>query len=159
MEGFKINLNEMAHTSGRYRRFVLLLASILIILSTLSFFILHSLNNFTEWLFAMLAIYAIGFAYFAYKGNKAQLYLSADDFAVEYQFGYFAKTPISIMWQTIKKVRLGPTYIAFFKKSGRGKRLHIGWLPYTKVIEVKDKIKAFAEAKNIEVEMADFSKG
>lgn len=159
MEPFKINLSQMAETSGRYRRFLIVLALIFIVISAISFGVFHNKHDYREWLFAILGVYAIAFIYFAFAGHKAQLYLSADDFAIEYQFGFFVKTPSSIMWQTVNKVKLGPTYMAFLKRSGKGKKIHLGWLPYSKVIEIKEKIKLFSEAKGIEVEVADFHRG
>jgi ubiquitin len=62
------------------------------------------------------------------------------------------------MWDVIKKIRLGPTYITFSKKSGKDKKVQLGWLPYTKVIEIKDKVNSFAQSKGIDIEIAEFSK-
>ncbi|MFP4556847.1 MAG: hypothetical protein ACLFNU_08255 [Bacteroidales bacterium] len=157
MEPFTINLNQMQETSGRYKRFLLILTSIFLIASAISLVFFHKAHN--EWIVGLFALYLFIFAYFAYAGHKAKLYVTADEFAIEYQFGFFVKTPSSIMWQAVKKVRLGPTYITFIKRSGRGKRMLLGWLPYAKVIEIKEKIKDYCVAKGIEVEVADFKKG
>lgn len=148
----------MAETSGRYKRFLVILGIFFIIISVLSFVFLFRRDNPMEWLFVVLGIYALIFIYFAYTGNKVKLYISADDYAIEYQFGFFVKTPNAIIWETINKVKLGPTYIAFLKRSGKGKVVHIGWLPYAKVIEIKNKIKCFSESKGIKVEVAEFTK-
>lgn len=158
MEPFNINLNQMAETSGRYRRFLIILASALIIIAAVSFAIFYSKHNPKDWIFIIFGIYALIFIYFAYVGYKAKLYFKADDFAIEYQFGFFMKTPSAVIWETISKVKLGPTYITFFKRSGKGKKVQIGWLPYAKVIEIKDRIKSYSEGKGIAVEVAEFSK-
>ncbi len=159
MEPFTINLNQMEETSGRYKRFLLIIVGVFIVASAVSFIFFHKVHNLSEWAIGFFALYLFIFAYFAYAGHKAKLYIAADEFAIEYQFGFLVKTPSSIMWQVVKKVRLGPTYITFIKRSGRGKRMSLGWLPYTKVIEIKEKIKTFCEAKGIDVELAEFSKG
>lgn len=158
MEPFKINLNQMAETSGRYRRFLITMAVCLIIASALSFATFYNKHNNSEWAFILLGVYAIVFTYFAFTGYKVKLFFGADEFAIEYQFEFFIKTPNTIIWETLTKIKLGPTYITFFKRSGKGKKVHIGWLPYAKVIEIKNKLKCFSESKGIPVEVAGFTK-
>jgi hypothetical protein len=158
MEPFIINLNQMDETSGRFRRFLVILAIFFILISALSFTFFYSKDDPKEWIFAVLGFYALVFIYFAYVGRKAKIYFSADDFAIEFQFGFFMKTPNAIIWETIKKVKIGPTYITFFKRSGKGKKVQLGWLPYAKVIEIKKKVKCFSESKGLEVEIAEFNK-
>ena len=158
MEPFRINLNQMAETSGRYRRFLIILSVLFIAAATVSFLILNQQDDPKEWIFLAFGIYGLGFIYFAFAGRKAKIYFSADEFAIEYQFGFFMKTPTAIMWDVIDKVRIGPTYITFFKKSGKGKKVQLGWLPYKKVVEIKERIQQCSNNKGIEVEIAEFSK-
>lgn len=158
MEPFKINLSQTTETSGRFKRFLITMAIGLIIVSAISFAFFYKNNKASEWFFVLLGVYASAFLYFAFAGHRTQLFFNGDDFAIEYQFGFFMKTPIVIIWETITKVKLGPTYITFFKRSGKGKQVQIGWLPYAKVIEIKDNVKCFAEGKGIEVETAGFVK-
>ena len=115
MEPFKINLNQMAETSGRYKRFLLILALVLVIVSVVVFILFSHENNPKEWIFLSYGFIAIMYIYFAYVGYVAKIYFSADNFAIEYQFGFFMKTPTANIWEVIDKVRLGPTYITFFK--------------------------------------------
>ena len=158
MESFKIDLNQTSESSGRYKRFLVIMAVSLIVVSAISFAILYNKHKTSEWIFVLLGIYALAFLYFALAGHKAKLFFGATDFAIEYQFGFFKKRPKAIIWETLTKIKLGPTYIIFFKKSGKGKKIHIGWLPYAKVIDIKNNIKSFAEEKGTEVEVADFVK-
>lgn len=158
MEPFKINLNQMAETSGRYKRFLISLALVLVIVSIISFILLSHKHSSKEWILLPFGIYALLFIYFAYVGYRAKIYFSADEFAIEYQFGFFMKTPTAIMWAVVNKVRIGPTYITFFKKSGKGKKVELGWLPYKKVVEIKERIQQYSEQKNIKIDVAEFSK-
>lgn len=158
MEPFKINLNQMAETSGRYKRFLLILALVLVIVSVVVFILFSHENNPKEWIFLSYGFIAIMYIYFAYVGYVAKIYFSADNFAIEYQFGFFMKTPTAIIWEVIDKVRLGPTYITFFKKSGRGKKVELGWLPYKKVVEIKERIQQYSELKGIKIEVAEYNK-
>lgn len=158
MEPFNINLNQTTETGNRYKKFLVILMILFIAAAATSFFILNQQHDPKEWIFLAFSIYGLGFIYFAYAGRKAKIYFKADDFAIEYQFGFFLKTPTSIMWDVIKKIRIGPTYITFSKKSGKGKKVQLGWLPYAKVIEIKDKVNLFAQSKELEVEIAEFSK-
>jgi hypothetical protein len=158
MESFNINLNQTTETGNRYKKFLVILMVLFLAAAILSFLILNQQNDPREWIFLAFGIYGLGFIYFAYAGCKAKIYFKADDFAIEYQFGFFLKTPTSIMWDVIKKIRLGPTYITFSKKSGKDKKVQLGWLPYTKVIEIKDKVNSFAQSKGVDIEIAEFSK-
>lgn len=158
MEPFNINLNQTTETGNRYKKFLVILMILFFAAAILSFIILNQQNDPREWIFLAFGIYGLGFVYFAYAGRKAKIYFKADDFAIEYQFGFFLKTPTSIMWDVIKKVRIGPTYITFSKKSGKGKKVQLGWLPYAKVIEIKSKVSTYAQGKGIELEVAEFSK-
>ena len=158
MEPFKINLNQSSETGNKYKRFIITLAVVYILSCFAAFLIFYLKEDPIEWVFVGAAVWGLIMAYFAYIGYKAQLYFSSDDYAIEYQFGFLVKTPTAIIWETIRKVKLGPTYMTFFKRSGKGKKISLGWLPYAKVIEVKDKIKQFADAKGIAVEIGELHK-
>ncbi len=159
MEPFSINLNQMAEKGGRYKRMLIFLTAIFLIISLGTFFIFYSKDDPKEWIFLAFAVYSLAFIYFGYVGYKAEMFVNSDDYALEYQFGFFKKVPQKIIWETIVKVKLGPTYLAFFKKTGKRKVIQLGWLPYAKVVEIKDKVQKVAVEKNIEVEVADYQKG
>lgn len=69
------------------------------------------------------------------------------------------KVPDQVIWETLKKVRLGPTYISFIKRSGKKKVIPLGWLPYAKVVEIKDKVHVICTSKGIDVEVAEYHVG
>jgi len=158
MEPFSINLNQMAERGGRYKRFIVILAILFIAISVISFLILYRKDDPKEWIFAALGVYVVLFIYFAFVGYRAKLFINGDDHALEYQFGFFNKVPDKIIWETLSKVKLGPTYLAFFKRTGRRKLVQIGWLPYAKVIEIKSKVQNVCEEKGIELEIAEYQK-
>jgi hypothetical protein len=158
MEPFKIDLNQSTETGSKYKRFIFTLAIVYFLSSLAAFFIFYSKNDPVEWVFVGAAVWGLIMFSFAFIGSKAKLYLRADDFAIEYQFGFLVKTPNAIIWETVKKVKLGPTYITFFKLTGKGKKVTIGWLPYAKVIEIKEKIKQYAESKGIPTEIGELVK-
>lgn len=158
MEPFKIDLNQSTETGSKYKRFIITLAIIYFASSIAAFLFFYFKNDPVEWVFIGAAIWGLLMASFGFIGSKAKLYFSADDYAIEYQFGFLVKTPTAIIWETVKKVKLGPTYITFFKRSGKGKKVAIGWLPYAKVIEIKDLIKQYAESKGIPTEIGELKK-
>lgn len=158
MEPFKINLNQSEETGSKYKRFIFTLAIIYFISSIAAFLIFYFKNDPVEWVFVGAAVWGLIMLSFAFLGSKAKLYFSADDYAIEYQFGFLVKTPTAIIWETVKKVKLGPTYITFFKLSGKGKKVEFGWLPYVKVIEIKEKIKQYADNKGIPTEVGELKK-
>ena len=159
MEPFSINLNQMAEKGGRYKRLLIILTVIFLAISLGTFFILYSKDDPKEWIFLAFAIYSLVFVYFGYVGYKAEMFINANDYALEYQFGFFKKVPQKIIWETVTKVKLGPTYLAFYKKTGKRKLIQLGWLPYAKVVEIKDKVQKVAVEKTIELEIADYHKG
>jgi hypothetical protein len=156
MEPFTINLNQTEERGGRYKRFLLMLGLLFVTLSIISYFLLHRKGNPNEWIFIVIGIYVIVFIYFAFVGYKTKLYITCDDYALEYQFGFFKKVPGKVIWQTLVKVKLGPTYLAFFKRTGKRKLIQIGWLPYAKVKEIKCKVQEVCVEKGIELEIAEY---
>lgn len=156
MEPCSINLNQMADKGSRYKRLLLVLAITFLVTSALIFWLLYKQDNPNEWIFLGLGVYFLLFIYFGYVGYNAEMFINCDDFALEYQFGFFKKVPDKIIWETLKKVKLGFTYIAFLKKSGKRKVIKVGWLPYQKVKEIKNKVKEICDEKGIEVEVAEY---
>jgi len=156
MQPFSINLNEMTDKGGRFKRLLITLAVIYIVTSAIAFWLLYKNNELTIWLFAGLTVYFLFFIYFGFIGYNSKMYINNDDFAFEYQFGFFTKVPEKIIWETITKVKLSFTHITFYKKSGKRKVVEIGWLPYNKVKEIKNKVHCFCTAKAITVEIAEY---
>lgn len=156
MDSFNIDLNEMTNKKPRLIRMWLIGLVIFVLLFVFSFVILASRNHKVEWYYVAGIIYLGLYFYFAWSAYKNKLYIQADNFALEYKFGLLARSTKSIMWATIVKVKVGPTYINFFKKSGRKNTMKIGWLPYHKVVEIKDSIIKMAETLEIPVEKTEF---
>lgn len=159
MEPFAINLSQTEEKGGRYRRYLIIIALIFIAFSVLSFAIFYKRSSSIEWIFLLGALYFAVFIYFAFVGYKSKIFINGDDHALEYQFGFFGKVPEKIIWQTCTKVKLGPTYLAFYKRTGKRKVMQLGWLPYSKVVEIKDKVQHICNEKGITVEIADYHKG
>jgi hypothetical protein len=156
MEPFLINLNEMTDKGTRYKRLLLILSFVFFVTSALTYWLLYNSGQTNIWIFLGIGIYLVLFIYFGFVGYNAKMYINNDDFAFEYQFGFFSKVPEKIIWETITKVKLSFTHITFYKKSGKHKVVEIGWLPYTKVKEIKNKVHCFCTAKAIAVEIAEY---
>jgi len=159
MEPFSINLNQSAEKGTRYKRLLIILAIIFLATSALAIIFLYKKESRLDWVFIGFGVYALVFVYFGFVGYNSKLFVNGDDYALEYQFGFFTKVPEKIIWQTISKVKLGPAYIAFFKRTGKKKNVQLGWLPYSKVVEIKEKVHQTCSEKGIEVEIADYHKG
>ena len=156
MEPCSINLNQMEDKGNRYKRLLITLASVFLVTAAITFWILYKNNNSIEWIVLGLGIYFLLFIYFGYVGYNTKMFINCDDFAIEYQFGFFKKVPEKIIWETLTKVKLGFTYIAFFKKTGKRKVINVGWLPYQKVKEIKNKVKEICDEKGIHVDIAEY---
>lgn len=156
MEPCSINLNQMADKGSRYKRLISILAIIFLLTSAIIFWIFYKKDNPIEWIFLGLGVYFLLFIYFAYVGYNAKMFINCDDFALEYQFGFFKKVPDKIIWETLTKVKLGFTYLAFYKKSGKRKLIKVGWLPYQKVKQIKNKVQEICDEKGIKVDIAEY---
>ena len=156
MEPYSINLNQMVDKGSRYKRLLLILALIFLVTSAIIFWLLYKKDNPNEWIFLGLGVYFLLFIYFGFVGYNAKMFINCDDFAFEYQFGFFNKVPEKIIWETLTKVKLGFTYIAFYKKTGKRKVIKVGWLPYQKVKEIKNTVQAICDEKGIMVDVAEF---
>jgi hypothetical protein len=158
MGSFAINLNKTSEKGDRYRRFLFIISLILVALLALTYGIFYLNGILNEWVFIISGIYVAAFVYFAFSGYKTALYINGDETALEYQLGFYSRAPIAILWQSIKKVKLGPTYIAFFKRSGKRKIIYLGWLPYAKLMEVKNHVEALCKELSIEVQHAEINR-
>jgi Ca2+/Na+ antiporter len=158
MESFYIELNEMSHKKPRIIKLWIIGAAVLVVLLVLSFVFFASKGYRVVWLLLAAAIYLGIYIYYAYITYNAKMYIQADEFALEYKFGLISRTVNTYMWDTVSKVRLGPAYLAFYKRTGKRKVVSISWLPYSKVVEIKDKICQICEHKGIPCEKADFTK-
>jgi len=158
MEPFSINLNQMADKGTRYKRLVIILALLFAATSALAYFLILKNNNPNLWIIVGWAIYFLLYLYFGYVGYNTKMFINADDFALEYQFGFFSKVPDKLIWETITKVKLGFTYIAFYKKTGKRKIIKIGWLPYAKVKKIKNMVNSICTEKGIDVVIAEYHK-
>ena len=158
MDSFYIDLNEMTNKKPRIIRLWLIGAVIFVLLFVVSFIILSSKNHKVEWYYVAGVVYFGLYIYFAWSAYHNKLYIQADNFALEYKFGLLARSTKSIMLATITKVKIGPTYINFYKKSGRKTTVQIGWLPYNKVKEIKDSVISLCNNLEISVEKSEFIK-
>ncbi|HAN19447.1 MAG: hypothetical protein A2X13_02110 [Bacteroidetes bacterium GWC2_33_15] len=158
MEPFSINLHEMTNKGTRYKRLLIILTLFFLAVSVLTFWLLSRYDNTNIWFFLGLGIYFLLYIYFGFVGYNSKMFINSDEYALEYQFGFFSKVPDKIIWETITKVKLGFTCITFYKRTGKRKVMEIGWLPYTKVKEIKNKINCFCTEKGIAVEVAEYHK-
>lgn len=157
MDTFSIELNEIGHKKSKLIRLWIVGAVILIVTLALSFYLMGSDMTRIVVLVPIVLQVAI-YIYFAYSTYNARVYIRSDAYALEYKFGMLSKTPRTIIWETITKVKIGPTYIAFYKRSGKRTTLSLGWLPYVKLKEIKEKISEVAQAKDIACEWAEYKK-
>lgn len=158
MDSFYIDLNEMTNKKPRLIRMWLIGALIFALLFIVSFVILSSRNHKVEWYYVAGVVYFGLYMYFAWTAYTNKLYIQADNFALEYKFGLLPRSTKSIMWGTVTKVKIGPTYLNFYKKSGRKNTISLGWLPYNKVVEIKDDVEKMCKHLEIEVEISEFLK-
>ena len=158
MEPFSISLSEMTDKGSRFKRLLIILTISFLVTSLIAYFLFLKGNNSNIWIILGFGVYLFLYIYFGYVGYNKKMFVNSDDFAIEYQFGFFSKVPDKIIWETITKVKLGFTYIAFHKKTGKRKVMQIGWLPYSKVKEIKNMVNSFCNDKGIEVEIAEYHK-
>ena len=156
MEPFSFNLNQTADKGARYKRLLIILTVLFLLSSSAVYFLFFRKTDLNIWILIGWAIYFLLFIYFGFVGYNSKMFINGDDFALEYQFGFFTKVPDKIIWETITKVKLGFTHITFYKKTGKRKVLELGWLHYTQVKDIKNKISCLCTEKGLLVEVAEF---
>ncbi|HPD95239.1 MAG: hypothetical protein H6537_06665 [Bacteroidales bacterium] len=156
MKEFFIDLNEMPLKKSKLYRMWIIGALVLIVLVIASFFIFDIKSVKTGWPMLLPLFYLSVYIYYAWYTYKLKLYIRGDEFAVEYKFGMLAQSVNTIIWDTVTKVKFGPTYVTFFKKSGKARKIALGWLPYAKVVEIKDSIIQLCENKAIKCEQGEY---
>lgn len=155
MDAFAINLNSTAKKGGKYRRFLVITSSILILLFIVTAAIFFGYGVFNKWLLILYGVYIISYFYALLASYDAKIYIKADKYALSYHFAYYRRAPTVIVWNTVKRVKLGPTYLEFFKLSGKSKRINLGWISYKELMSVKSKVKNLALSLGIEVDYVE----
>lgn len=158
MTYFNLDLNEYSKRKPRVIRLLIMGALVCLGFTIASLAIFLTLKSSLEWFFLIAAIYLALYIYFAWIAFKTKLYVKADENGIVFKFGIRENTKDFIIWDSIKKLRVGPAYVAFLKKSGKWKRIQLGWLHYTSVIEIKDKVVEVCRKKGISYEVVDFIK-
>lgn len=158
MTSFNIDLNEYSSKKPRVVRLLIFGAIICLAFTLSSLAIFLTLKSSLEWFFLIVAVYVALYIYFGWITFKTKLFVKADSKGIVFKFGIRTSFNDFIVWETVKKVRIGYAYITFFKKSGRRRKIQLGWLPYSKVIDIKDKVIEMCKQVDIEYEMADFIK-
>jgi hypothetical protein len=155
---FKIDLDEYSSKKPRIIRLLIYGAFICLSLIAISFSISLAFRSYFENLLFITSIYLALYIYFAWITFKTKLFVRADDKGIVFKFGYHESSKNFIFWDSINGVRIGYAYITFYKKSGKQKRIQLGWLPYSKVLEIKEKFIEICESKGITYEIVDFIK-
>ncbi len=158
MRNFYIDLNEYSSKKPRIIR-LLIFGSLVYLSSTIaSLSIFMKFNSSLRWLIIVAVIYFALYIYFAWLTFTTNRFVKANDNGIVFKFGIRSSMANVIIWDSINKVRIGYAYIAFYKKSGRIKKVHLSWLPYIKIIEIKEKLEAFCKNKDIAYDKIDFIK-
>jgi len=161
MKPFEINLNQAAKTKHKYRSFLIIRSLLLIAASLITFFVVILINRQPNikfnyyWIILICAVYVAYYIYSLYSNYKTKLYVKTDDIAFSYRLGYNRKSAIFVVWDTIKKVKIGTTYISFYKKTGVQKKISLGWLSYKELTLIKNAVEDFAKMLGVTVEKAE----
>ncbi|MGE0078842.1 MAG: hypothetical protein AB7S48_13365 [Bacteroidales bacterium] len=156
MESFFIDLNEMAHKKSKLYKVWAFGALMFVVFGVGSSMLLKDKFGGAMWPVIVMAVYLLLYIYYAWTTYNAKLYVQADEYAVEFSFGMIKRTAEIIIWDTVTKVKLGPTYVAFFKRTGKRKVVSLGWLPYAKVVEIKDRLEQVCGFKGIQCDRAEY---
>lgn len=159
MHQFNINLNELSHRRKRKFHTWGCVALLVLTVTALAFKPLRQHVGPKFWIATgLLTAYLAAYIYFARTAARAQLYIKCDDYALKYKFGMLTKSARVIIWDVIAHVKFGPAYVLFYKRNGKKKNMRIGWLPYNKVVDIKNKIEQVCKEKGIPYEFSKYNK-
>lgn len=151
MNTFYINLNEMSNKGKRLFSTWLYVALVLVVLIGISLVLLESL-----YFNIVTLVYLLVYIYIARTTYRAKLYIESTDYALVYKFGLMSRSANKIVWETVRRVKLGPAYMTFYKRTGKHKVIKLGWLPYAKVVLIKRLVEEVCIAKGIEYQVAGY---
>ena len=155
MESFYVDLNETSSKKPKIRKLLIFGAIVCLTFIPFSLSVFLTIENSLGWFFLASAFYIALYFYFTWLTYKTVLFIKADTYRFEYKFGLLNRSKNILVWDTISKVKIGPAYIRFFKRSGRRRTVYLNWLPYSKVIEIKELLIKMLEHKKIHYEKAE----
>ena len=158
MKTYYIDLNEITRKRARAIRLLALGAGICLLLIVITFLVFLKNKSSLEWPLLLQTVYLLFYIYFTWITLKAKIYIKADSNGIVFKFGIRNRSKDYILWETVSRIKIGPTYITFLKRSGRKKKIPLGWMPYKKVIEVKETVVELSESKNIPYEIVEFER-
>lgn len=151
MDSFFVNLSSSTDKIKRFRRFVILLSLFLVVLAILPVVFLSFFFGFNVWLSLFLGLHTVIYGCLVYSSYKSELYVKADKVGLVFKVSLYRQAPVRIFWESVKMVKLGPAYVAFYKASGRRRMLRLGLFSYRNVILVKRNIEAIAKELDIPI--------
>lgn len=157
MEGFRTVLVAPGEGSPRRRFFVVVSVAALALASGATLAAARLALPRAElwrWLLPAHAAYLAVFAALVLRRDREGLYIKGDACILRYRLGYARRGAVSVPWRALLKVRLGPTYIALHKLSGRRRTIRLGWASYGKVLEAKGNVEAMCRRAGVPVERA-----
>ncbi|MCF6269852.1 MAG: hypothetical protein L3J41_09085 [Melioribacteraceae bacterium] len=86
---------------------------------------------------------------FFYKNRNEKFFIEFNSTEINANVSTF--TSFSIKWDEIKEIKMKPISIEFLLNSNDSKEISLGSFYYAKVIEIKSKLKEFADEKRIEI--------
>lgn len=158
MKIYYIDLNEITRKRSRTIRLLALGAGACLLLVIITFLVFLKSKSSIEWPLLFQTVYLLFYIYFAWITLKAKIFIKADSNGIVFKFGIRNRSKDYLLWETVSRIKIGPTYITFLKRSGRMKKIPLGWMPYKKVIEVKETLVELSESKNIPYEIVEFER-
>ena len=154
----KIDLSDISDKKPRLRQLLFFAGLVFVGFIIASVLIMVLAHSRMEWIIVVAAVYLLLYIYYSYTAYNTELYIKVDDQCFEYKFGIRKRSKNRILWQVVTKLKIGPAYIAFYKKSGRRKLVELNWLTYSKVIEIKSMLTEVCKNQNIKTEIVEFIK-
>ena len=133
-------------------------SAVLLILAAINVVVAKDL--YTRVVYALMLVCCIAaIFYYRHPRRNGKLYVRSDAQMLEYKLGHVRYAKQQLLWESIAKAKFGPTYIRFFKRTGRRKTLKLGWLPYELVVNIKQQLMSACDERGIAYEVAEFTKG
>ncbi len=156
---FHIDLSNVLNANSRIEQKIWRI-SITVLIALTAINTITAKETFIRLVYAsMLVLMLIAVIYYRRVSRNGQLFIRSDAQMLEYKLGYMRYAKQQLLWESVARVKFGPTYIRFFKRTGRRKTLKLGWLPYDTLLRIKQQLMAACDEQNIAYEVAEFKKG
>ncbi len=132
-------------TNGKKRSYTVAIAAVSVDIVLVVLLAMYP-HIYLLWINLLLVTMLLAFSLW-FRSTK-MFYFQSDEQSLSYRTSY-RPLPRKINWHEVQAIRIGPSYIRFFLKEKKSRRVSLGWLHYDSLRELKSNIAHEAQARKV----------